>query len=249
MSACFGPPGFGIGECTENGPGDWLPGQTFAIRVNKRYADLSYRVSQELGGILLYQVDNVSPNVSPVQMPVDCHFEIYDAIFPGPDTIVTPDWVATVEWRILLQAVKCLQAGTLYQRNKLATMAWQVLIFPDVSGAGTSTAEENVLNASACGVVDQIQLSFHSFFIFSTFCGAMLAVVLCCLVGVTTARILATANTFGELGLAMELLYAQSHHDTRKIFSKIQDPNIWSAITSLDDVKIQFGEPASSSRV
>src|SRR5271170_4045090 len=197
MRACFGFPGFGIGECTSN-IGDWSPTQAFAIRVHKHYADLSYRVTENLGGILLYQVDNVSPEVATVHIPPNRQFAVYDEIFPDSDTKLTPGWESTTEWRVLLQAVNFVQTGGFYQHTRLVTMAWQVLLALDVSGARTT--EENLLNVSMCGVVDQIQLSFHSFFVFSTFCGVILIICMCCLVGVTTARTPAIANSFVDIG-------------------------------------------------
>lgn len=83
-------------------------------------------------------------------------------------------------------------------------MARPVLLALDVSSARTT--EENLLNVSMRGVVDQIQLSFHSFFVFSTFCGAMLIICMCGLVGVTTAR---TAKFFRRYGISDGTLRAK----------------------------------------
>ena len=239
---CAALPGFQSGGDCKYNFDSWRASQTYSVRVHRRYADVTYRTSGAHSGYTIDDIENVSSETRSQYVPTTKQLAMYDSILPHANASRwTSEWSGSTSALNLNRAMNYAMNGGNWEVAGLATLLWRLPLNTEIS---EKLVQDHNINATECETIDQIQLSFHSFYFFSAFCGTILATCLIIVAIVTRCRTPAVAQEFPEIGFVMELCSEKNNEALKgasRLFGGIKKPGILSkTITIFETIEIKL---------
>ena len=217
------------------------------VRVWKRYADVTYTGTR----YAFQSIDNVSDKISSQYLPRETILKMWDSLLPG-NTSETPPSPTQASSQIFTWLVGYLGKQEDLMLAGLASIPWRILLYTDINYLTPTIIDENSVTVTSCTAVDRIQLPFHTFMIFTSFCFFIWGTCLCFLLLLAQSAIPETSATFPDLELAMDWISSENSdasNTANQVFARLASVDTWAIMRALNKVRIEIREGQARARI